>query len=284
MHLDCVVTWPWLAFRDGFVDDGISELSDSVRNRVAELASQVAEVSEADSFGVDFHKTGLAPYASSCFVTKHSAGFRRLNYQPGEEAFEEDHYGQLCNFDRTFENSRSCTGIITAYYVLQRLGVAGLQKYILRYMDIGDRLRRLIFDEFTELGVVVNRHSLGVDVVIRLGLGMDPGEVRNLELSPRPIKESYARLAMGFRQWTLSSDYCRTTPVPVLGYIPSYQSPDSQTALPAFLLFPNSLYSSAAELRDILSNLSRTVAEFLRVKDHIELGEMDWEGRPLPPR
>jgi glutamate/tyrosine decarboxylase-like PLP-dependent enzyme len=283
IHLDCVVTWPWLAFGKKRVDD-LGRVDDRVARSILSLAEQVAEVDAADSFGVDFHKTGLAPYASSCFVTKNSAGFRRLNYLPAEEAFEEESYGQFCSFDRTFENSRSCVGIIVAYYVLQRLGVSGLQRYVIRYMEIADRLRALVSDEFAALGTVINRQSLGFDVIVRLNLGMDASLVADLEQSPVVAQQEYARLAMGFREWTLSSPYCRTSPVPVLGYVPRYGAPGSGLALPAFLLFPNSLFSTEIELRDVLLQLTRTVDEFVRQKDHIELGEMDWEGRPLPPR
>ena len=283
IHLDCVVTWPWLAFRHTFVEE-YDELRCRARLSIRELAMQVSEVEAADSFGVDFHKTGLTPYASSCFVTRNSNAFRQLNYSSGEIPFEEDYYGQFCSFDRTLENSRSCTGIISAYYVLLRLGSEGLQRYIIRWTEISDDIRVLIAGRFQALGMVVNQSSLGIDVVIRLNLGMSDDTVRNLEFSPLAVQQEYKTLAMGFREWTLSSAYCRTSPVPILGYIPQYRPSPSSEAFPAFLLFPNSLYSSVAELSDVLTRLSDAINEFLKQKDHIALGAMDWEGRPLPPR
>jgi glutamate/tyrosine decarboxylase-like PLP-dependent enzyme len=283
IHIDCVVTWPWLAFRRGHGEEAPA-LSREVLLRIRRLAAAVKEVKYADSFGVDFHKTGLSPYPSSCFIVKDATAFRRINYRPEDSLPHEDSYGQFCSFDRTLENSRSCIGIISAYYVLRRLGWQGLRQYIMRWMEISDTLRQLIRTEFRHLGAIVNERTLGVDVVLRLSFGMEEGLAENLEDASCSVQDEYSALAMGFREWTISSVYCRCNPVPALGYVPLYRSRPSAVALPAFLLYPNSLYSFRDELADVLSSLSNAVSEFLIQKEHIPLGRMDWEGRPLPPR
>jgi glutamate/tyrosine decarboxylase-like PLP-dependent enzyme len=283
IHIDCVVTWPWLAF-EAEHDSEFTLLRRSVQEKITNLASTVREARYADSFGVDFHKTGLSPYSSSCFVTRNFHEFRRIQYMPDAPLPEEETYGQFCSFDRTLENSRNCTGIISAYYVLRRLGKIGLRHYIMRWMTISETLRELIRDDFQALGFVVNDSTLGMDVVLRLRLGVDDEMLRNIEAVGATAQKRYAELAMGFREWTISSDYCRRRPVPVLGYVPLYRRTASSVPIPSFLLYPNSLYTARADLVDVLKQLSEAVDQFLTEKDTTAVGRMDWEGRPLPPR
>jgi glutamate/tyrosine decarboxylase-like PLP-dependent enzyme len=283
IHIDCVVTWPWLAFQAEH-DSEFARLQHAVQEKITHLASTVQEARYADSFGVDFHKTGLSPYSSSCFVTRDPSEFRRIQYMPDAPLPEEESYGQFCSFDRTLENSRNCTGIISAYYVLRRLGKVGLRHHVMHWMMISETLRELIRDDFPSLGSVVNDNTLGMDVVLRLRVGMDEELLNNLEAATPAAQQRYADLIMGFREWTISSEYCRRQPMPVLGYVPLYRRTPSSVPIPSFLLYPNSLYTARADLADILKQLSRAVDQFLVDKDTIAVGRMDWEGRPLPPR
>ncbi|MEW2143276.1 hypothetical protein AB0869_10725 [Micromonospora vinacea] len=274
VHLDAVVTWPWLSFLDprASVGDGVHP---EVRRRILALAERLRGIRHADSFGVDFHKSGLSPYGSSCFVTRHATEFRRMVAGSGDNLAPEEGYGDFQVYGRTLENSRQCTGIITAAYVLRRLGVCGLRQYVHRLLTMADDLRDVLSREHRSLGDVLNPESLGADVMLRLRLGTT-GPLRPMD---GPAREAYRLLANRFRNWTVSSAYCRDHPVPLLGFVPEYEP-----GLPAWLLHPNSLYTTRSAQSAAMAQLARAVTAF---RDGDTTGGRDngfGEGRPLPPR
>ncbi len=70
IHADAVIGWAWSAFRDydfagnplGFHARTLRSLMDSV--------GRIGALPRADSLGIDFHKTGYAPYISSSFWSR----------------------------------------------------------------------------------------------------------------------------------------------------------------------------------------------------------------------
>jgi glutamate/tyrosine decarboxylase-like PLP-dependent enzyme len=275
VHLDAVVTWPWLALLDPRTPPASAGVRPEVQRRAWALAERLGAIRQADSFGVDFHKTGLSPYGSSCFVTRHPLEFRRMVVSAGETLGVEEGYGDLQVYGRTLENSRQCTGIITAHYVLHRLGVRGLQQYVHRLLTMADDLRGVLTLEHPSLGEVLNPGSLGGDVMLRLRLGT-PG-VPGSATGPR--REAYRRLANRFRNWTVTSAYCRDHPVPLLGFVPEYEP-----GLPAWLLHPNSLYTTRRGQTAAMTQLGLAVSAFLR-EDTADGHDTGFgRSRPLPPR
>ncbi|WIX85826.1 pyridoxal-dependent decarboxylase [Amycolatopsis sp. DG1A-15b] len=243
LHADTVVTWPWLTVRAS--DPALAELSEDARRRVLELSAGLRAVSHADSFGVDFHKTGLAAYTSSCYVSRRMSSLRRLELDDEGPDLPLRRQGDRPVYQWSLDNSRSCAGIVMADFVLGRLGRAGLSEYVCRLAAVSDRFRTQLDGPYRSLGTVVNRTSLGLDIVLRVNLG--GGSAADVD------EQEYE----SFRDWLAASEYARSRPVPVLGYVPRYKG-----GKPAFLLLPSSLYADDQTAESALSEIAEAVRRY----------------------
>ena len=68
LHADAVIGWPWLVFQD--YDFDLNPLGFHARTLRAlqDTLDRIRPLYLADSLGMDFHKTGYAPYVSSLFL------------------------------------------------------------------------------------------------------------------------------------------------------------------------------------------------------------------------
>src|SRR5262249_17777554 len=67
VHADAVIGWSYLTFRG---DANIRHLPHPLQDELRSIVTQITDIAYADSVGIDFHKTGWAPYLCSLFVVK----------------------------------------------------------------------------------------------------------------------------------------------------------------------------------------------------------------------
>jgi L-2,4-diaminobutyrate decarboxylase len=67
VHADAVIGWPYLTFKG---DEHLRELPHPLQDEIRSIMGRMAELQYADSVGIDFHKTGWAPYLCSAFVVR----------------------------------------------------------------------------------------------------------------------------------------------------------------------------------------------------------------------
>lgn len=67
VHADAVIGWPYLTFKG---DENIQHLPYPLQEEIMSIVSRITELQYADSVGLDFHKTGWAPYLCSAFIVK----------------------------------------------------------------------------------------------------------------------------------------------------------------------------------------------------------------------
>lgn len=67
VHADAVIGWPFLTFCG---DRRLAHLPAPLRQELASILNRIGELREADSVGIDFHKTGWSPYLCSAFVVR----------------------------------------------------------------------------------------------------------------------------------------------------------------------------------------------------------------------
>ncbi|WP_353956449.1 pyridoxal phosphate-dependent decarboxylase family protein [Cutibacterium avidum] len=141
LHVDLALGWPWLYFLDyDWLRDPL-QLPSSVRPVLVKIAEQLRGVSRADSFGVDFHKLGFAPYSSAFFVCRDWAALRSVF--GSADTHREHDYGQNFAQHHTIEHSRSGEGILAAWTCLQLLGADGFRSYIAHLHALTLRFRDL---------------------------------------------------------------------------------------------------------------------------------------------
>jgi glutamate/tyrosine decarboxylase-like PLP-dependent enzyme len=266
LHSDSVISWVWL-----FMQPEASAESLGVTERVAErlrrTARAVKETCHADSFGVDFHKTGLSPYATSCFMFKNRAELRNLNNTHTQDVEEEEWFGDSRNFDRTLENSRPCMGIISAFHVIERLGVEGFQQYLAYSVSVSEAFRHAIIEEFGTVFETVNLETMGFEVVVKIHFFGDRRSYRKICSRPVVEREQYGHTCDQFFEFVTFGTYCNSHDVPFIGYVPKYKCENHGGGCPAYLLYPVSVHITCQDVLSILGELAGAVRRFEEAKE-----------------
>lgn len=165
IHVDAVVAFPWIFFKDYDFELNALNIDTEALERISKIIKDLRGLHRADSFGIDFHKMGFCPYISSAFMIKDKtllSGQNDLRNWP---------------FIYTIENSRPGDGPNSAYIALNVLGVTGFQMLIAHLTEITVHLQR----EIEETGDfdVINKTGLGTSVMFlpRLPKGVSPANL-----------------------------------------------------------------------------------------------------------
>jgi glutamate/tyrosine decarboxylase-like PLP-dependent enzyme len=146
VHVDSVIGWVYLFFKKYDFEKNPLELSETAARKIQRQLNRMEEIKYADSFGVDFHKTGFCPYLSSLYMTLDKTEI----YAQGKQkpiAYEELEYGNYSPFQYTLELSRPLNGIIAAYTNLKLLGYRGYQKLIGQLYNASECLKNALSKE-----------------------------------------------------------------------------------------------------------------------------------------
>ncbi len=146
LHADAVTAWAWAVFADYDFELNPLSFPRETLSALAAIRSRVVALPLADSIGIDFHKTGFAPYASSLVLLAAGRDLQLLAraresmpylYQSGMH-----HPGVF-----TLETSRSAAGPLAALASLLVLGRQGFRTLLAHSVAmtqaLGDELRRL---------------------------------------------------------------------------------------------------------------------------------------------
>ncbi|MBT3405276.1 hypothetical protein HN832_04850 [archaeon] len=159
IHIDSVIGWVFLLFKDYNFKINRLNFPESVRNKLEVIYSQIKDIKYADSFGVDFHKTCFCPYSTSAFVLKNSGDWNYIS--PDKKVFihQDFNHGGYKPGQYSLETSRPATGIVSAYATLNTLGVDGISSILANYLYISEDLRSRI--ERTDNLFNLNKDSNG---------------------------------------------------------------------------------------------------------------------------
>lgn len=140
LHADAVIGWAWSVFRDYDFDQNELGFRRRTVRALAGTNHRMRHLVVADSIGVDYHKTGFAPYVSSAVVFKdrsdlglvaRDAGSMPYLFQSGDY-----HPGKF-----TLETSRSGTGPMAALANLRLFGKKGLQSLLGHLVSMAEELK-----------------------------------------------------------------------------------------------------------------------------------------------
>jgi len=141
IHVDAVVGWAWLFFKGYDFDDNPLNITPNVLSKIKETYTDISGLEYADSFGVDFHKTGFTPYISSLFIVKNRDDLYKLGEKKSIIPFSELEYGNYSPFEYTLELTRSGRGPIAALTALKSLGMNGYRELFSKLLENIDSLR-----------------------------------------------------------------------------------------------------------------------------------------------
>lgn len=141
VHADAVIGWAWSALNDYDVTTNPWEYSREVLDGLATVVPRIRGLRLADSLGVDFHKTGFAPYVSSLVLARDSRDFHRLAREPALMPYL-FHSGSYHPGLFTLETTRAAGGVMAAWANLRWLGRVGLQVLLGHALEMTAELRR----------------------------------------------------------------------------------------------------------------------------------------------
>jgi glutamate/tyrosine decarboxylase-like PLP-dependent enzyme len=181
VHADAVIGWAWSVFDDyDWAANPLGFRGRTVR-ALASAANRIRDLTLADSVGIDFHKTGFAPYISSLFLLKDRRGFAEVARQRESMPYLY-HTGQYHPGMFTLETSRAATGVMAALANLLLLGKEGFRTLIGHSVEMAEVLRELIISR-PEL-TIMNEDNFGPVTLFRAyPPGIDTFRVKERELN-----------------------------------------------------------------------------------------------------
>jgi L-2,4-diaminobutyrate decarboxylase len=191
VHADAVIGWAWSVFNDyDFEKNSLGFRPRTVR-ALAGACRRIRHLCLADSIGIDFHKTGFAPYISSLFLLKDGRDFGLIS-RSAEQMPYMYHSGQHRPGMFTLETSRAGTGVLAALANLRLLGKEGWRAILGHLVEMAQLLREHL--EGHGSATVLNRENFGTVTLFRLyPEGVDTFAIKNQEFTNPAYRDSLLR-------------------------------------------------------------------------------------------
>ena len=146
LHADAVAGWAWAAFNDYDFERNELGFRGWTRRALAAATDRIRSLPLADSIGVDFHKTGFAPYASSLVLFRNRRDLDLIRRSPAAAPYlyqsPGEHPGMF-----TLETSRSAAGPMAALASLLALGKQGLRTLLAHAVEMAGVLRASLAEQ-----------------------------------------------------------------------------------------------------------------------------------------
>jgi L-2,4-diaminobutyrate decarboxylase len=140
VHADAVIGWAWSVFSDYDFDANPLGFRHRTVRAIAGATRRIRHLGLADSIGIDYHKTGFAPYISSAVLVRDRRDFVRLA-RSDEDMPYVFQSGQRHPGKFTLETTRPGNGILAALANLRLFGRQGLQALLGHVVTMADALR-----------------------------------------------------------------------------------------------------------------------------------------------
>ena len=278
IHVDSVIGWAWLFFRDYDFKNNPLKIGKIALEKIEKQCKKIQEIKYADSFGVDFHKTGFCSYLASLYITLDRDELFQQNGYKGIP-YEELEYGNYSPFQYTLELSRSLSGPIAAYVNLKLFGIEGYQRIIGGLMDTSEYLKAEL-DKNPRFEVINENDSDGfVTLLVVKENENSPSFFEISNLAPEDI-EKYGRYIHKFYLYLLEKQKkkeCWFT----LDYSSGYHILANGKKIGVLKAYPMSPYFDKPSVDRLVKDLSQHPKEFDKVKDIFEVKEVPHKPRPF---
>jgi glutamate/tyrosine decarboxylase-like PLP-dependent enzyme len=186
IHADAVIGWAWSVFNDyDFLANPLGFRGRTVR-ALAAAHHKLKHLKLADSIGIDFHKTGYAPYISSLFLLRDAQDFGLIARSKASMPYLFQsgtyHPGMY-----TLETSRSGTGPMAALANLLMLGREGYRTLLGHIVEMAEVLREAL--ESHPDTTVLNGDNVGPVTLFRIyPPGVDTFTIKDRERADRTFE------------------------------------------------------------------------------------------------
>lgn len=254
IHADAVIGWAWSAFNNyDFAENKLGFRGRTVR-ALASATNRISHLSLADSVGVDFHKTGFAPYISSLFLLRNRDDFQAIVRQRHTMPYLY-HTGEYHPGVFTLETSRTATGVMSALANLLLLGEEGFQTLIGHAVEMAETLRELIIAR-PELSVLNDENSGPVTLFRAYPSGTDTFQAKQREQSDRAYQDAVKRHNdLNRRVYEKVAAEALAGRGVAIGYTDQYRLSDHGQPISALKSYVLSPFSDAAQMQTIVHHV-----------------------------
>jgi glutamate/tyrosine decarboxylase-like PLP-dependent enzyme len=191
IHADAVIGWAWSVFKDYDIEANPLGFRRRTLRALAGAVRTIAALPLADSIGIDFHKTGFAPYISSLVLLKRRDDLRLINRNPQDMPYLFQ-FGEYRPGMFTLETSRSGGGVLAALANLRLFGRDGLRAVIGHMVEMAQLLREHL--EGHRATTVLNRDNFGTVTLFRTyPEGVDTFAIKQQEFEDPAFRDSLRR-------------------------------------------------------------------------------------------
>lgn len=164
IHADAVIGWAWAVFNDyDFEQNPLGFRPRTVR-ALAGARKHIRHLHLADTIGLDFHKSGFAPYISSLLLVKNRDDLTLLSRSQEQMPYLYQFGGARAGM-YTLESSRSGTGVMAALANMRLFGKEGWRVILGHLVEMAQLLREHL--EGRASTTVLNRDNFGTSTLFR---------------------------------------------------------------------------------------------------------------------
>lgn len=202
IHVDSVLGWAFLNFRSYDFEGNPLNFKPQTLDQLRRVVSRIETIKFADSFGVDFHKSGYVAYNSSMLIVKDRQDFARLQ-RDGNVTTPLFHDEEAYNPGKfTLETSRSAANMLSTWVALQTFGQEGYQLLLGHAVEMGIIFRQGIEQHMDKGLFVANQEQYGPDVFVRCyPSGIDPQSTYETEMRNDEVLRRYNAYVTRFFKW-----------------------------------------------------------------------------------
>lgn len=197
VYYDLVLGWPWLFYKYYNFEQNLLNVPTHTLNKVKYTVEKMRYAYLADAVGIDFHKGGFSPIANSVFIVKEKHDIAQLSGKNEREVNEPYQY--------TFSNSRSASSIISAWNVLQSVGIEGFQAYIANMLVVSEVFAKVLPQYGFE--IIREKDTYGFAMIFWSSLPTIRVSFENLN-NTEIIEENNMYL-YNFSEYLLENNYCQ---------------------------------------------------------------------------
>ena len=188
IHADAVIGWAWSVFNDYDFESNPLGFRPRTIRALAGACRRIRHLSQADSIGVDFHKTGFAPYISSLVLVKDRLDLKLVSRRAEQMPYLY-HFGEHRPGMYTLETSRAGTGPLAALANYRLFGEQGLQVVVGHIVEMAQLLREHL--EGRAGTTVLNRDNFGTVTLFRAyPPGVDTFAIKRQEFKDPAYRET----------------------------------------------------------------------------------------------
>lgn len=132
IYFDMVICWPWLFFKYYDFDKNKLNIPAAVLSKTGFILERILFAYLADGAGIDFHKGGFSPYTCSVFLSKKADEL----YAISDKTVKNNQRAPIEPNRYTLGNSRGTSDILSAWNILQSVGIEGFQAYVANMLTV----------------------------------------------------------------------------------------------------------------------------------------------------